>query len=66
VLYIMVTGRGPFDAGAEQPLPPSQLTSGVPADLDAISLRAIRDRPEERYPDADTFAADLARVRNVA
>jgi serine/threonine-protein kinase len=62
VLYIMITGRGPFDA-AEQPRAPSEMTSGVTAEVDAVVLRAIRHDPEERYPSADAFAADLARVR---
>ncbi len=34
---------------------------GVPADLDAICLKALRKPPEERYPDAAAMAADLRR-----
>jgi serine/threonine protein kinase len=60
VLYRMLAGRGPFDAGNESPEPPSQFTSSrISAALDAAVLRAIADAPESRHEDASAFRAAL-------
>ena len=47
----------------EVPAPPSMRASraGIDADLDAIVLKALRKRPEDRYAGAGEFAADLDR-----
>lgn len=47
-----------------EPTPPSRAASAVPgadADLDAICLRALRKRPEERYPTVEALIAELDR-----
>jgi tRNA A-37 threonylcarbamoyl transferase component Bud32 len=46
--------RGETTRGGSSPI-------GVPADLDAICLKALRKPPQERYPDAAAMAADLRR-----
>jgi hypothetical protein len=66
ILYELLTGRRPF-AGAsmlpvlhavcyDEPPRPGELRADVPAELEAICLRCLRKRAEERYP----RAADLA------
>src|SRR5690606_22163774 len=40
---------------------PSSRAAGLDADLDAIVLKALRKRPEERYAGAGELADDLAR-----
>ena len=48
----------------DDPAPPSQLRTalpGVDADLDAICLKALRKRPDERYAGAADLLADLDR-----
>lgn len=59
VLYEMLVGHGPFDTGSTEPLSPSQLAPDVPAELDAVVLRSIRDAASERYQSAEDFAAGL-------
>ena len=68
ILYEVLAGRRPFDgktvvalaeqvkAGHIPPLP------DVPRALEAICRRAMRVKPEERYPTADAFADDLERI----
>jgi serine/threonine-protein kinase len=73
VLYEMVTGRPPFLGETpvtvaskqvlEQPVPPSTLNGDVPADLDAVILRALAKNPANRYTSAEELRADLERVR---
>ncbi len=71
VLYELLTGEAPF-AGNDlhavmrrvvhhQPPAPAVLNPRVPAALDAIVRRAMAKRPEDRYPTAREFAADLTR-----
>lgn len=60
VLYEMLTGHGPFDDGSWQARPPSHYNPGkVPAAVDAIVMRAISERREERYASAEALLADL-------
>ena len=74
LLYEMVGGASPWPADADQvaliaailnqePVPPSLRArgTGADADLDAIVLKALRKRPEDRYASAEAFADDLAR-----
>ncbi len=72
VLYQFLTGRQPFQGGGmfevqrrilqEEPKPPSQVFTGLPAALDAIVSRALAKLPEDRYETAAAFALDLRRV----
>ena len=72
VLYEMLTGAVPgrggtpalvFDAILNQPpAPPSSLNPAVPPLLDAILLRSLRKRREQRYGTAADMAAELREV----
>ena len=71
VLYTLIAGRGPFhhinDAVAllqahafEEPAPPSRMSQQpIPPALDAIILKAIAKKPEDRYPSAAAFSEAL-------
>ncbi|MCE9605612.1 MAG: serine/threonine protein kinase [Planctomycetia bacterium] len=62
VAYFMLTGHPPFEsekplrvlfAHANDPVvPPSQLHSGIPADLEEVILRCLSKRPGDRYQSA--------------
>jgi eukaryotic-like serine/threonine-protein kinase len=69
VLFECLTGRRPFVADTpvavalaqvREPVP--DLPPEVPADLAAVTRRAMAKHPEERYVDAGAFAAALAAV----
>ncbi len=70
VLYYFVTGKPPFEgttamdlmiAHARDPVvPPRGLRADVPADLEAVILRCLAKKPEERYRDARSLAQALA------
>ncbi|HZL90102.1 MAG TPA: serine/threonine-protein kinase [Pirellulaceae bacterium] len=71
ILYAMLSGRPPFVA--ENPVevllqvlesePPrlTQYVPGVPRELEAICLKCLEKRTEDRYPSAAALAADLDR-----
>jgi eukaryotic-like serine/threonine-protein kinase len=69
VLYEMLTGRVPFDGEsavtialkqvAEAPVPPSAWNPAVPAELDAIVMRALEKDPAARFISADEFIGAL-------
>ena len=66
VLYVMLTGRGPFDhAGANDtfslvPDPPSlHAPSSLPEVLDDAILTALKSNPDERFQNAMAFARAL-------
>jgi serine/threonine-protein kinase len=63
VLYQLLTGRAPFrftDEGGvdveavlhEAPLPPRLVNPRVPREVEAVCLRLLAKKPEERYPSA--------------
>lgn len=63
--YQLVTGRVPFQGGMEQmmylhlhaqPPVPSSLVPQLPGSLDAVLLRGLAKRPEERFPSVTAFA----------
>ncbi len=63
--YLLLTGTVPFQGGPgqvmrqhymNQPVPPSQINGRVPPALDAVMLRALAKKPEERYPSILEFA----------
>jgi len=72
VLYELLTGQQPLRAENLQallkkilelePLPPSEVRKGLPKELDPVILRALRKKPEARYPTWPDFARELAKV----
>jgi eukaryotic-like serine/threonine-protein kinase len=72
VLYEMLTGEVPFDADSEvgvamkhvneAPRPPSERNPTVPEGLDAVVMKLLQKRPEDRYPGAAELVADLGRL----
>lgn len=63
--YELLTGRPVFQASMEQmlylhltaqPQPPSSINPRLPRALDAVLLRALAKRPEERFPSITAFA----------
>ncbi len=75
VLYELLTGVVPFDGEtavtialkqvSATPPPPSALvgSEAIPAELDAVVLRALAKDPGERFADAEEFIAALEYVR---
>ncbi|MBI3693414.1 MAG: protein kinase [Acidobacteria bacterium] len=69
VLYETLTGRRPFAAETvgslvmqhlnEQPMPPSRLAS-IPQEIDAIILRCLAKKPEERFQSMADLAAAVS------
>jgi hypothetical protein len=71
ILYECLTGRAPFHEPttfatlqkvvAEEPVSPRQLNAQVPRDLEAICLKCLSKRPEQRYATSAELAEDLRR-----
>ncbi len=68
VLYELLTGRLPFEGPAhalpaqvveDSPPSPRSYNPSVPRDLEAVCLKALAKRPEDRYAHAADLAADL-------
>jgi serine/threonine-protein kinase len=62
--YLLVTGRLPFGfgrVGELAPPEPNALNPSVSEALSAVLLRALAQRPEERFPEARAFREALAR-----
>ncbi len=72
ILYELLTRQKPFQRAVDvesliqsrqgKVVPPSSIDERLPRELDAIVLRALAADPEERYPDARTFADALVDV----
>jgi len=76
ILYEMLTGHKPWvmehwmmatpqERAARPPKAPSKLRPGLPAQLDAVILRALEVDPPRRWPDMHTFAHALAMAAGV-
>ena len=69
VTFRALTGHLPFDGDTDLDLlahqlfnaapPPSWIAHGLPPEVDALVVRALRKRPENRYPDMGAMLADL-------
>ncbi|MBI2825522.1 MAG: protein kinase [Planctomycetia bacterium] len=74
VLYEMLTGSSPVKGQTDvetlrrvlcdEPTAPRRLRSDVPRDLEAICLKCLARRREDRYTTAQELAADLQRFLN--
>jgi len=72
VLYELATGRRLFkrashartlEAVVKEPIvPPSRLVDGVPPSLEAVCMRALAKRPEDRYATAAEMRIDLLEI----
>lgn len=72
VLYEMLTGQAPFSADSpvaialkqvnEEPRPPSSLQPGIPADLEALDLWALRKSEADRPANAGELVSRLEMV----
>ena len=73
VLYEMLTGRLPFEGETPVsvaiqhinsiPIPPRDLNPDIPSALEAITLKAMSPKAENRYASADEMLADLEEFR---
>jgi WD40 repeat protein/tRNA A-37 threonylcarbamoyl transferase component Bud32 len=73
ILYELLTGRPPFRAPsaldtllqvvADDPVPPRQLQSRTPKDLETICLKCLQKEPPKRYVLALDLAEDLRRYQ---
>jgi serine/threonine-protein kinase len=74
ILYELLTGRVPFEGETvvaillqhvkERPIAPTARNGAVPAELDAIVMRALEKRPEARFADADEFREALEHAKS--
>jgi serine/threonine protein kinase len=72
ILYRLATGQPPFQVDSldsavyahvyQRPAAPRVVDPRIPEELEAIILRCLAKRPEERYPTAGDLAAELALV----
>jgi len=71
LMYLLYTGELPFYSEVEkvlidliletEPPPPRELNPEIPAALEAIILKCLKKKVEERYPQAIALKADLLR-----
>jgi TolB-like protein/Tfp pilus assembly protein PilF len=73
LLYEVITGQTAFRGNNEiataqaivnaQPEPMSSLRPGLPRSLELVVAKCLAKRPADRYPDADSLAADLRALK---
>jgi serine/threonine-protein kinase len=71
MLYEMLVGRPPYLGASphettmqvltQEPIRPSRLVPGLPADIETICLKCLQKEPAKRYPDAASLAEDCRR-----
>lgn len=74
ILYAAITAEPPFMSDSpmttmmmvleREPAAPRTLDQSVDSDLEAICLKCLEKKPEDRYASASDFAADLRRYLN--
>ena len=73
ILYELLTGRPPFQGTSvlntleqvrkKEPVPPSQLQTKIPRDLETICLKCLEKDQARRYADVAAMAEDLRRFQ---
>jgi tetratricopeptide (TPR) repeat protein/TolB-like protein/predicted Ser/Thr protein kinase len=76
ILYEMVSGQRPFKGDYDQvvmysicndePAPLTSLRTGVPLELERITMKALAKQPAERYQHADELLSDLRRLGSMS
>ena len=71
--YFLLTGQAPFDGetpmeviiahARDQVVPISEINPDVPEDLEAVVMRCLEKRPDDRYASAEDLELALAEVR---
>jgi tetratricopeptide (TPR) repeat protein len=75
IFYELLCGETPFVGGTtvevltrqlrNQPTPPSQRRGAdIPAEVEAVCMRALAKHPNDRYPDASSFRAAVTQLRD--
>ena len=72
IVYEMLTGEVPFNADSfmgiltlhisEKPIPPRELRDDIPREVEAIILKALSKKPEDRYQSMAEMAVAISRV----
>ena len=72
IMYEMLTGEVPFNADSfmgiltrhisDKPTPPRELREDIPVEVEAIVLKALAKKPEDRYQSMAELAVVISRV----
>ena len=73
-VYALLTGHPPFEGSAlpmmirrireAEPVEPRQFQLGIPEELEAVVLRMLAKRPEDRYQSPRALLSELTRIAN--